>query len=51
MLRLKRQTEEFHNGFKFNQVTSANGTQNNTTGDVVTLNFEMNNIYKLIIIV
>lgn len=51
MLRLKRQTEEFHNGFKCNQVTSANGTQNNTTGDVVTLNFEMNNIYKLIIIV
>lgn len=44
MLRPKRQTEESHNGYKCKLVIIVNGIQNNTTGDVAILNFEMNNI-------
>lgn len=44
MLKLKRQTEESHNGYKCKLVIIANGIQNNITGDVAILNFEMNNI-------
>ena len=46
MLRPKRLTEEFHNGYKCKLVISANGTLNNTTGDVAILSFELNNLYN-----
>ena len=40
MLKLKKQTEEYHNGYNNNQDITANGTLNNIIGDVVILNFE-----------
>ncbi len=42
MLKLWKQTEEFHNGSNNKKVTAVNGTVNNTTGEDPTLNYDFN---------